>query len=337
MNFQTLRTVERAKTYLDIAFKRARKLDKPKFTGSKDKVTNIKSFEYSRLKTASTELVRQLDKIITSFPSIDELPEFYSELVRITVDYVRIKKSLAAVKWARTKVDNLSRKYLIEIRKSRNIEQVKTKKRQFYGRVSSVVKQIDENLAYIEETRKIMKNFPAIKTSVYTVAITGFPNVGKSSLLKKLTGANPQIKNYAFTTKSLNMGYMDGKEFQFIDTPGTLDREHMNIIEKQAYLAIKLVADLIIFLIDPTESCGYKLKKQLELLKNVKKFNKPTIIVYTKYDMYEKLGIQEQETKELIHAKDEKIHYVSVKNNNGIKDLTRLIKDNKTNCKKENN
>ena len=136
-----------------------------------------------------------------------------------------------------------------------------------------------------------------IKTSVKTACIFGFPNVGKSTLLSKITGSTPEIKNYAFTTKSLNIGYLKNEEFaakkiQFIDTPGTLDRFFkMNLIEQQAYLALKHCCDGVIFVFDLTE--GYSYEKQFMLFENLKKIKPDTpIIVYlSKSDMIDKSNV----------------------------------------------
>jgi len=38
-----------------------------------------------------------------------------------------------------------------------------------------------------------MKGFPSIKTNLPTIAIAGFPNVGKTTLLSKITDAKPKI------------------------------------------------------------------------------------------------------------------------------------------------
>lgn len=44
-----------------------------------------------------------------------------------------------------------------------------------------------------------------------TLLVCGFPNVGKSSLINKLTRADVEVQPYAFTTKALYVGHMDYK------------------------------------------------------------------------------------------------------------------------------
>jgi len=164
-----------------------------------------------------------------------------------------------------------------------------------------------------------MKRFPAIKTGLFTIAIAGYPNVGKSSLLKILTNASPEIKEYAFTTKAINMGYfnLNDDKIQVIDTPGAFDRNinKMNNIEKQAFLALKHVANMIIFIIDPTEGCGYGIKQQDNLLQSIKSFKKPIITVHNKAD--------------LIQKREKDVLYLSIKTKEGLTELIDLIKHHK--------
>ncbi|MBU4256304.1 MAG: 50S ribosome-binding GTPase, partial [Candidatus Thermoplasmatota archaeon] len=78
------------------------------------------------------------------------------------------------------------------------------------------------------------------------------------------------------------------RKYQVIDTPGLLDREFSkrNQIEKQAVLALRHLANVIVFIIDPTEHCGYPLDVQLKLLDDIKKtFNIPVIEVENKSDV----------------------------------------------------
>ncbi|HJX06174.1 MAG TPA: GTPase, partial [Candidatus Nanoarchaeia archaeon] len=165
-------------------------------------------------------------------------------------------------------------------------------KKAFLGRVSSVMKQIAESLDYLESARKTMAGYPVLKTGLFTICIAGFPNVGKTTLLSKLTTSTPEIKEYAFTTKQLNLGYaeMQGQKVQFIDTPGTLARpDKMNNIEKQAYLAIKYLADMIIYIYDLTEP--YPLEDQKRLLEKTKESRKPVMLYLSKTDLLEQGAI----------------------------------------------
>jgi nucleolar GTP-binding protein len=68
-----------------------------------------------------------------------------------------------------------------------------------------------------------------------------------------------------------------------------LDRtiEERNAIEKQAVLALKYLTDVIIFILDPSETCGYSMDKQLALLKSVQEGFPavPIIILESKSDI----------------------------------------------------
>ena len=58
------------------------------------------------------------------------------------------------------------------------------------------------------------------------VGLIGFPNVGKSSILSKISSAKPKIANYHFTTLSPNLGVVamkDGKGFLAADIPGLIE------------------------------------------------------------------------------------------------------------------
>jgi nucleolar GTP-binding protein len=86
--------------------------------------------------------------------------------------------------------------------------------------------------------------------------------VGKSSLLRCLSSAKPEIAQYPFTTKEIHVGHIEKtekyitKRFQIIDTPGLLDRplSKRNEIEKQAIAALTHLADLIVFVLDVSGS-----------------------------------------------------------------------------------
>ena len=150
------------------------------------------------------------------------------------------------------------------------------------------------------------------------------PNVGKSTLLAALTGSKPEIAHYPFTTKNLNFGSDKKNKIQFVDTPGLLDRplSKRNKIERQAIVALKHVAKLIIFIFDVSET-GYELKAQKKLLDEIRKsFRVPIIKVTNKADVSETV---------------EKTWPISSKKKTGIKELKAKIlwaKENLTKSKR---
>jgi nucleolar GTP-binding protein len=102
--------------------------------------------------------------------------------------------------------------------------------------------------------------------------------------------ARPEIAAYPFTTKGLAVGHFEKNKirYQIIDTPGLLDRplEERNEIELQAISALRHVGKVMLFIIDPSETCGYTLEKQMHLLEEIKKeFGIPMIVAANKTDI----------------------------------------------------
>ncbi|MBW2997045.1 50S ribosome-binding GTPase [Candidatus Woesearchaeota archaeon] len=295
MNFQGLAKIEKHEWYIDLAFRNATKKAKDIKSQMRRTPYTIKRAEVAKISEIRRTLRRHLDIILKSFPSIDGMNEFYQELVRATLEYAQLKKSLGAIRWAQQKIEHFSDVYSNKVKRCGDFKKMTHYSREYYGRISSVMRQVKKPLQYLETSRKVMRDFPSVKEKLFTIAIAGFPNVGKTTLLAKLTTSKPEIAAYPFTTRKLNIGYATIKnhKVQFIDTPGTLNRfEKMNSIEKQAHLAIKYCADLIIFVFDISDQT-YDEEKQGKLLNKLKKSGKDTLIYLSKTDLAgkEKTGL----------------------------------------------
>jgi len=242
----------------------------------------------------SKTVISELEEYVKKFPSIDNLSAFYQELIDIKISIDKLKKALGAIDWARKTCQMIYFKQSKSLKKFQKIDFLLKKQQEIFGRISSVVKQIDKELIVLNEAHKIIKKFPEIE-DIPTVVIAGYPNVGKSSLLKCISSAKPKIAKYPFTTKDIYVGHLERKEryiiqrFQIIDTPGLLDTSFSkkNAIERQAVAALTHLADIIVFMIDPTETCGYNLDDQIHLLSQVKKMfiDSCFIIVENKADL----------------------------------------------------
>ncbi len=327
MNFQTLLKVETDEFYVGKAFRQGTKYaDKARGKSFNSALGKSRHVELERMKGVKESIAGDMNAILKSFPSIDTLPEFYLELVKLTIDYQKLKKSLGAVKWARDKVAEFYTLYASKINRLQDAGKVNSFRKMFYGRAASALKQIRKELAFLEDSRRKMKAFPSIKTGMKTIVIAGYPNVGKTTLLTRMTGADPKIAPYPFTTQQIMLGYMKhGEEkVQVVDTPGLLDRslEKRNRIERQAILALKHLAAKLIFMIDPSEACGYPVEVQVKLLKEVKNnFGIEMIVALNKSDLAER-GKMEALERQL---KGFEVIAISAQEGKGIDRLIKVI------------
>lgn len=281
--FRKIPIILRADEILDRSFKKAQKIQ----VSDRNAVFKKKKTIIKRTDSFSTSVISTLEQYVKKFPSINNLSNFYQEIIDIKIDVNKLKKSLGAADWARKTCQMIYSKQSKSLRKSKNIDFLMKKQQEIYGRISSVIKQINKELDFLAKAQNILRTFPDI-LDIPTVVIAGYPNVGKSSVLRRLSSAKPEIAQYPFTTKEVYVGHIERKEkyvtkrFQIIDTPGLLDRpfSERNDIEKQALAALKNLADITIYIVDASETCGYSLKEQLHLLNQVKKmFAKSSLIV----------------------------------------------------------
>jgi len=153
------------------------------------------------------------------------------------------------------------------------------------------MKKQGPSLAYLEQVRQHLARLPSIDPSTRTLILCGFPNVGKSSFLNKVSRAEVDVQPYPFTTKSLFVGHTDYKylRFQVIDTPGILDHplEARNTIEMQSITALAHLRAAVLYVVDISEQCGYTLDQQINLFNSIKPLftGKPLLIVCNKIDV----------------------------------------------------
>ena len=101
----------------------------------------------------------------------------------------------------------------------------------------------------IEAKKRRAGHAPIVRKEGFQVAIIGFPNAGKSTLLAKLTNARPKISDYPFTTKEPEVGVMEfeGGQIQLVEIPALVE----GASEKQRDMLTLLTnADGIILLAD---------------------------------------------------------------------------------------
>ncbi len=256
----------------------------------------LKMRDKKQKKRASEEFVKtvyvsvhdKLVSVIQSFPDFSELPQFYQDVAEILWTTDRVKKALGAVGWAARWAKDHRGGLTKDVHYSSDDDGLKARKKAV-ARLASVVHQIDDELLFLNEVRNVLRKLPSVEDT-FTVVVAGFPNVGKSSFIRSVSSAEPEIASYPFTTKGVIVGHkLIGREkIQFIDTPGLLERpyEERNAIEKQAISAIVNIADVILFILDPSAHCGFPVEDQKRLLEEIKNMVRvPLIVVVNKADV----------------------------------------------------
>src|SRR3989344_3885677 len=282
--YNSVPPVPRAQTRLDITSNKTQgAVSKPVHSGFA-----VIRKEKKRISTVTETLRKKLIKVVKSFPRPQT--QFYRELMNITIDVPQFNSSIQVIQKIIMSLDKVEDFTLKRIETSSNLDSLR---RAFYGRISSLITKADKHLAFLDRVRYVMRDYPMIK-EFPTIAIVGFPNVGKTTLLTKLTSSKAKIAPYAFTTQNINCGYITfgSRVIQLLDTPGTLARpEKMNAIEKQAYCAMKISAEKLIYVFDPTDT--YPMEQQEKLLEIISLFGKKIILFMSKTDIAQESKINE--------------------------------------------
>ncbi|MEM4292564.1 MAG: GTPase [Thermoplasmata archaeon] len=285
-----------------------------KHTGNR--VADAKNLVNAKIDCVEANVVQTLARYEKTFPIIEKLSPFEKELVEILIGCEKLHHALAAIKWCSQTVEKIAKETKEKLRRADAAGDIGKIKKEYYGRVSSVIKQVAPELDFLNKSRDALLQIPHIDVTLPTVVIAGFPNVGKSTLVKKISSAEPEIAPYPFTTKGLIMGHatLNLVKYQFIDTPGLLDRQlnERNNIEKQTILALRHLADIILFLIDPTGYSG-EVEAQEALLRNLQEEFRDAIFIVAET----KADLARRKTERLV---------ISAETGDGIGELLEEIK-----------
>lgn len=169
------------------------------------------------------------------------------------------------------------------------------------------------------------------------VGLIGFPNVGKSTLLSRVTNAQPKIANYHFTTLSPNLGVVDldgGKGFVLADIPGIIEGASKGVGLGHEFLRHIERTKVMIHMVDAASTEGrdpvadiYAINQELKDYNPVL-LEKPQVIAANKTD-----AIYGDETEALKKLEAEfgkdgtKIFPISAVSGKGLKELLYYVND----------
>eukprot|EP00866_Antonospora_locustae_P000240 jgi/Antlo1/240/1911 len=267
-------------------------------------IRKIISFYMRKVKHTAAEFDMRLQMILTQFPQLEDIHPFYADLINVLYDRDHYKMALGHVNVINKVIQNTSKEFLKLLKYGESAYRCKQLKKSALGRMASAAKKLKGSLEYLEEVRQHMSRLPSISLSTPTFLICGYPNVGKSSLINKMSRARVEVQPYAFTTKNLYVGHFeqDGVEYQVIDTPGLLDHklEDRNTIEMQSIVALAHLKALALFLIDVSESCGFSVSDQIALFNSLQSLIGRHLIVLSKADVakIENLSLESRQAME---------------------------------------
>lgn len=149
------------------------------------------------------------------------------------------------------------------------------------------------------------------------VGLVGFPNVGKSTLLSRVTNARPKIANYHFTTLSPNLGVVDlegAKGFVIADIPGLIEGASEGVGLGYEFLRHIERTKVIIHVVDAAGTEGrdpiadiYAINKELETY-NPGIAERPQVIAANKMD-----AIYEEDADEVLKGLREEFEPKGIK------------------------
>ncbi|KAI6657570.1 Nucleolar GTP-binding protein 1-like [Oopsacas minuta] len=333
-NFKQLPIVPNAKDFIDIVLSKTHRKT-PTVVHRHFKISRIRHFYMRKVKFTQQNYHDKLQQIVDAFPKLDAVHPFYSDLMNVLYDRDHYKIALGQLNKAKHLVDNLARDYTRLLKYADSLYRCKQLKIAALGRMSTLMKRQTKSLEYLEQVRQHLSRLPSIDPNTRTIIISGFPNVGKSSFINKVTRADVDVQPYAFTTKSLFVGHMDYEylRWQVIDTPGLLDQtlDHRSTIEMQAITALIHLRAGILYIMDLSEQCGHTLEEQLKLFRNIQPVfkGKPLIICLNKMDVLrpEDLSQEKQEVLNTLREEGLTLIAMSTLTEEGVMEVRREICD----------
>ena len=157
--------------------------------------------------------------------------------------------------------------------------QLETDRRYIRGRLKYLENRLKET-----EKRRSLQTERRKKTNVKTIALVGYTNTGKSTLMNLLTGADVYVKNELFATldPTARKFTIEGVEFLLVDTVGFLQDLPHNLIEAfKSTLESALNCDLALIVCDAMGEYPTQLQTTLDTLREMH-FSSPYLIVMNK-------------------------------------------------------
>ena len=187
------------------------------------------------------------------------------------------------------------------------------------------ISQLKSELKKVENHRELIRK-SRDENLAFNVAIVGYTNAGKSTLLNKLTDAEILAEDKLFatldpTTRKLKLG--SGQEILMTDTVGFIRKLPHHLIEAfKSTLEEAKYANLLIHMVDASnEEATSQMLVVYDTLRSLEVVDKDIITIFNKTDLME----EDMELPRDFHA--DKVLKMSAKTGEGIEELKKTIED----------
>ena len=169
------------------------------------------------------------------------------------------------------------------------------------------------------------------------VGLVGFPNVGKSTFLSRVTNARPKIANYHFTTLNPNLGvvdFEDGDGFVIADIPGLIEGASEGVGLGYEFLRHIERTKVMIHMVDAAGSEGrdpiadiYAINKELTAY-NEEIAHRPQVIAANKTDLiYDGENEIVEKLRKEFEPQGMKVFPISAVSGKGVKELLYYVRE----------
>jgi len=191
---------------------------------------------------------------------------------------------------------------------------------------------LEESLDELDRTRRTMRA-ARDRSSRARIAVVGYTNAGKSTLLNRLTGAGVLVQDKLFATldpTTRRFTLPNGEDVLITDTVGFISNlPHQLVKAFKSTLDEAVYADILMIVCDASDAeCAEKLEVTRETLSSLGAGDKPVLLVYNKCDAVSPDELPEDDT-------DGYTVFISAKNGSGVDELSeklqRIVSEGRTN------
>ncbi|MCK5299108.1 MAG: hypothetical protein KAJ76_09390, partial [Candidatus Heimdallarchaeota archaeon] len=152
-----------------------------------------KTLYFRQFRHLFPDLEKRLEKIVSSFPLINDLHPFHRDLIEVLYGIEKLKTSLSRINNTKKSLKSIERDVSRKLGQSETAEEAKEVRKEAIGRIGSTIKKLTDPLNELITAKIQLSKVPDFNLYEKTIAFAGAPNAGKSSFVKLISTGNPEI------------------------------------------------------------------------------------------------------------------------------------------------